>query len=263
MQKTAQRIVNDKLDNEAPAYRATQAALVAMTPDGAIRSIVGGKDYEASQFNRHRCAAPARPSFKPFVYLAALKAGFKPTSVVYDSPVSVGNWTPKNPTLKYAGRHADQRAGPFNSVPVHLMLQIGRKAIIDTALNATSNRIYVDRLAAARRQRGDPARHHHRLCHSPIAASLRCRIRCWRPPPSDRRKAAHSRESNAAPLKRVEPVDKIAELNTMMNQVVVMAPASAPSSASRRRPARPAPTRATACLVHRLHRHPSPGVVRQ
>ena len=105
LQKNAQQTVNDMLDTEAVRYRATQAALVTMQPDGAIKAIVGGRDYENSQFNRATDALRQPGSaFKPFVYLAALENGFNPNSIVRDGPVSIGNWSPKNYSHKYAGR---------------------------------------------------------------------------------------------------------------------------------------------------------------
>jgi penicillin-binding protein 1A len=139
LQDAAQRIVNQTLDEEAPAWGATQAASVTMTPDGAVRAIVGGRDYENSQFNRATDALrQSGSSFKPFVYMTALLAGYKPSSVVLDGPVTVGNWSPKNYSGKYAGRTTltNALAHSYNSVPVRLMLDVGRKAIIATAHQA-------------------------------------------------------------------------------------------------------------------------------
>jgi penicillin-binding protein 1A len=224
MQKAAQRIINEKLETEAPAYRATQAALVAMTPDGAVRAIVGGKDYEASQFNRATDALrQPGSSFKPFVYLAALKAGFKPTSIVYDAPVSVGNWTPKNYTLKYAGRTTltNALAHSYNSVPVHLMLQIGRKAIIDTAheCGLKSNLLSIPSLPLGTNEVTllDITTGYATFANSGKLAMPHTLLEIRRPTGE----LLYSREANAPPPKQVEPLDKIADLNTMMNQVVV------------------------------------------
>jgi len=90
MQKSAQRIVNEMLDTEAVRYRATQAALVTMEPDGALKAIVGGRDYENSQFNRATDALRQPGSaFKPFVYLAALRNGFNPNTIVRDAPITI------------------------------------------------------------------------------------------------------------------------------------------------------------------------------
>src|SRR2546427_12762432 len=68
-----------------------------MDIDGAVRAMVGGRDYSESQFNR-ATDAMRQPgsSFKPYVYATALMNGFKPTSIVVDSPVCIGNWCPRN-----------------------------------------------------------------------------------------------------------------------------------------------------------------------
>jgi len=136
LQEAAQRIVNKTLDTEGPQYHATQAAVVTMTPDGAVKAIVGGRDYENSQFNR-ATDAMRQPgsSFKPFVYLAALLNGYTPESTVLDGPVAVGGWAPRNYTGKYGGRVSltTALAKSYNSVPVRLSIDFGRPAIIETA----------------------------------------------------------------------------------------------------------------------------------
>ena len=136
LQQAAQKIVNAVLETEAAALDANQASSVTMTPDGAVRAIVGGRDYEDSQFNRATDALrQPGSSFKPFVYLAALMDGMTPDTIVVDGPVSIGNWSPKNYTGKYAGRTTlrNALAHSYNSVPVKLSLQTGRKKIIETA----------------------------------------------------------------------------------------------------------------------------------
>ena len=81
-----------------------QAALVAMRPDGRVVAMVGGKSYEESPFNR---ATQARrqpgSAFKLFVYLAALRAGWTPDSIIEDRPVTIGGWTPVNSDRIYRG----------------------------------------------------------------------------------------------------------------------------------------------------------------
>ena len=136
LQAAVQKVINDEIAAEGDQYHITQGAAITMTPEGAIKAIVGGRDYETSQFNRATDALRQTGSaFKPFVYLAALLNGYKPTDVVLDGPVSVGNWSPKNYSAKYAGRVSltTALAHSYNSVPVRLMIDIGRKAIIDTA----------------------------------------------------------------------------------------------------------------------------------
>ena len=136
LQDAAQVIMNDVIDTRGPELNFSQGSSITMAPDGAVRAIVGGRDYEDSQFNRATDALrQSGSSFKPFVYLAAILNGYKPDTIVLDGPVSVGNWSPKNYTQKYAGRVSltTALAKSYNSVPVRLMIDIGRPAIIKTA----------------------------------------------------------------------------------------------------------------------------------
>ena len=139
LQTAAQRIINEELATNGQSLNMSQAAAVTLAPDGAVEVIVGGRDYETSQFNRATDALrQSGSSFKPFVYMAALLDGYKPSDIVVDGPVSVGNWSPKNYNEKYAGRTtlSNALAKSYNSIPVKLMVAIGRSAIIRTAHNA-------------------------------------------------------------------------------------------------------------------------------
>ena len=136
LQTAAQKIINEELALNGEPYHVAQAAAVVMAPDGAVRGIVGGKYYETSQFKRATDALrQSGSSFKPFVYMAALLKGYTPSDTVVDGPVSVGNWAPRNYTNKYKGRTTltDALAHSYNSIPVKLMIDIGRTAIINTA----------------------------------------------------------------------------------------------------------------------------------
>ena len=66
-----------------------------MTPDGAVRALVGGKNYAESQFNR-AVAAKRQPgsAFKPFVYLTALERGLTPDTIREDKPIAIKGWQP-------------------------------------------------------------------------------------------------------------------------------------------------------------------------
>ena len=84
---------------------ASQAALVAMTPDGAVRALVGGASYDASTFNRATDAVRQPGSaFKPFVYLAALEHGHTPDDVMNDGPVNIHGWKPQDFEGEYQGQ---------------------------------------------------------------------------------------------------------------------------------------------------------------
>ena len=104
-------------------YDVSQGAVVVMDTDGAVRALVGGRDYGQSQFNR-ATQAERQPgsSFKPYVYAAAMEAGFAPDSVISDAPISWGGWSPRNYTRRYAGRVdlASALIYSYNTVPVRL-----------------------------------------------------------------------------------------------------------------------------------------------
>lgn len=144
LQKKAESTIEDQLRQNGPAYHAKQSAAVIMEPDGAVRAIVGGRDYGASQFNR-ATDAMRQPgsSFKPFVYLTAIMSGkFKPSTTVVDGPVCIGNWCVHNYGNSYKGALPLQSAlaHSLNTIAVKLSIAIGngspragRARIIDTA----------------------------------------------------------------------------------------------------------------------------------
>src|SRR5215468_6088477 len=115
---------------------AGQAALVSLTPDGAVRAMVGGRDYANSQFNRATQALRQPGSaFKAFVYLAGLEHGLTPEDRFVDSPLRIGKWQPDNFENKYYGdvtlREAFARS--LNSVAVQVSERVGRNNVIDVA----------------------------------------------------------------------------------------------------------------------------------
>lgn len=112
---------------------AYQGAAVVMDTGGAVRAMVGGTDYQESQFNRALALRQPGSSFKPVVYLVALENGMTPDSYVNDSPFTVGDYSPKNYNNKYYGdiTLATAFAKSVNSVPVKLTETFG----IDSVLN--------------------------------------------------------------------------------------------------------------------------------
>jgi penicillin-binding protein 1A len=112
-----------------------QGAVVAMNDDGALRAMAGGRDYQASQFNRAISARQPGSSFKPVVYLVALENGLRPDSYVNDSPFAIGDYNPKNYNEKYYGdiTLATAFAKSVNSVPLKLTQQYGIDAVLSMA----------------------------------------------------------------------------------------------------------------------------------
>ena len=126
--------LQDRIAATIPNYvEKSQGAVVAMTPDGALRAMSGGTDYQLSQFNR--VTAPRQPgsAFKPVVYLVALENGMTPDSYVNDSPFAIGDYNPKNYNERYYGdiTLATAFAKSVNSVPIKLTEMYG----IDSVLN--------------------------------------------------------------------------------------------------------------------------------
>ena len=112
-----------------------QGAAVAIERDGAIRAMVGGADYQASQFNRATARRQPGSAFKPVVYLVALENGMTPESFVNDSPFAIGDYNPKNYNEKYYGdiTLATAFAKSVNSVPLKLTAQYGVDSVLAMA----------------------------------------------------------------------------------------------------------------------------------
>ncbi|MDK4726468.1 PBP1A family penicillin-binding protein [Rhizobium phaseoli] len=136
LQQSAERILKKALDGEGKTVGASQAALVAMTPDGAVVAMVGGRDYKASQFNR-AVTAMRQPgsTFKLFVYYAALKAGFTLSDQVLDAPIDIDGWSPENSGGSYRGwvTLAEAFARSLNAASVALAQEVGLDNVIAAA----------------------------------------------------------------------------------------------------------------------------------
>lgn len=136
LEKRAEQALNDVLTKDGAKLDASQAALVSLDGTGAIRALVGGKDYADSQFNR-AVTAKRQPgsSFKPFVYAAALEKGLTPFSVFNDAPIRIGDWTPENYEKKYNGEVtlATALAKSLNTVAAQLVMYDGPDQVIKLA----------------------------------------------------------------------------------------------------------------------------------
>jgi penicillin-binding protein 1A len=130
LQKYADDTIDNQLQEYGPSYHVKESAMVILDPsNGAVRTIVGGTDYGASQFNR-AVDALRQPgsSFKPFVYLTALLTGkFHPNTIVLDAPICIGDWCPHNFGNTYAGSVTLLNAltHSLNTVAVRLSIDIG------------------------------------------------------------------------------------------------------------------------------------------
>ncbi len=136
LQRIAERVLANALDTEGKAVGASQAALVAMTPDGAVVAMVGGRDYKQSQFNR-AVTAMRQPgsTFKLFVYYAALKAGFTLFDQILDAPIDINGWSPDNSGGRYRGwvTLAEAFARSLNAPAVALAQEVGLDNVIAAA----------------------------------------------------------------------------------------------------------------------------------
>jgi len=123
LQRAAEESMEFHLRQYGKDYGVSEGAIVVIETNGAVRAIVGGRDYGASQFNRAtKALRQAGSSFKPYVYATAMENGFTPESVVSDGPISWGGWSPKNYTRGYSGRMTLTTAlvKSINTVPVRL-----------------------------------------------------------------------------------------------------------------------------------------------
>jgi penicillin-binding protein 1A len=135
-QAAAEKALLDQLTQKGQRFGVEQGALVAMTPDGAVRALVGGRNYAENQFNR-AVAARRQPgsTFKPFVYLTALEHGLMPDTVRDDRPIELKGWRPENFNREYFGpvTLTQGLANSLNSVSVRLTLELGPAAVVRTA----------------------------------------------------------------------------------------------------------------------------------
>jgi penicillin-binding protein 1A len=130
MQAAADRAIN------ANTPQGAQGGLVALDRDGAVRAMIGGRDYVSSLYNR-ATQAQRQPgsAFKLFVYLAALESGMKPTTTLVDEPVTIEGWRPRNSTRTHLGpvtlREAFARS--INTISAKIGAELGFSTIADMA----------------------------------------------------------------------------------------------------------------------------------
>lgn len=136
LQRAAERIVDARMAEDGGKVGASQAALVAMRPDGAVVAMVGGRGYSQSQFNR-AVTAQRQPgsSFKMFAYLSAVEQGLTPDSLVLDAPITIKNWSPGNYDGKFHGEVTAREAlaKSYNTAAVRMLQRAGINRTIELA----------------------------------------------------------------------------------------------------------------------------------
>jgi penicillin-binding protein 1A len=231
VQKRADEVVEENLRESGRAYHVKQSASAFMDIDGAVRAIIGGRDYGVSQFNRATDAArQPGSSFKPYVYLTALMSGkFKPTTIVTDRPTCIGNYCVHNYSGGYAGSLplSLALAKSLNTIAIQLSIAIGagdshagRAKIIDTCRklgittpleDTPSLPVGQSDVILLEHAAGYAAFANGGKKTTPYAAT---EIR------NSRGELLYEHDRDAPPQEQVVPFEKIAELDTMMKRVV-------------------------------------------
>ena len=134
LQSVAESRLAALLDGPGAAAGVSQGAVVALdAATGAVRAMVGGRDYRQSPFNRAVLARRQPGSaFKPFTWLAALEKGVQPDDTVLDAPIRIGNWSPADFEREYLGEITVEEAlaQSINTAAVRLMMQAGGPRVV-------------------------------------------------------------------------------------------------------------------------------------
>jgi penicillin-binding protein 1A len=224
LQDASQIIINDVVDTQGVDRNFSQASSITMSPDGAIRAIIGGRDYGDSQFNR---AADGKrqvgSSFKPFVYLTAIDHGYTRDTIVEDGPVCVIDWCVRNFEPGYRGKIPLSVAltHSINTIAVKLMKQFTRQEI-----EATAHRVgiqgYIDpyptmSIGTSALTLLDIATGYATLAAGGKLAKPYAVIEIRR----TNGDLLYSHAAKAVEAPQVEPYDNVAELNSMLHDVVM------------------------------------------
>ncbi|MFV0385128.1 transglycosylase domain-containing protein [Paracoccus sp. (in: a-proteobacteria)] len=138
IQRAAERAMSRVFDGKVKSGSKAQVAVVVMSADGAVRAMIGGRDTTVNgAFNRATQAKrQTGSSFKPFVYAAALDAGYTPQDRVHDGPLTIRipggrPWSPQNYTRKFYGdvTLTDALKRSLNTATIRVQEAIGRKAV--------------------------------------------------------------------------------------------------------------------------------------
>ncbi len=136
LQLYSEKIIREKTNVLKSQFKLNQAALIVLSRDGAVKVMIGGRDYSKSQFNR-AVNAKRQPgsAFKPFVYLSALEAGMLSNDIVEDKPINIDGWKPRNFSNNYKGTVTLEEAlsQSINTVAVRVAGEVGIDSIIEVA----------------------------------------------------------------------------------------------------------------------------------
>jgi penicillin-binding protein 1A len=136
LQKEAEFLVKEAVAEQGPKYHFSQGALVAVDTDGAVRAVVGGADYQKSQYNR-AVTSRRQPgsTFKPFVYMAAMEKGYTPDTIAQDEPININGWSPADADNKFMGPMTlrDALAYSRNTVAAQLAWNVGPQKVVEVA----------------------------------------------------------------------------------------------------------------------------------
>lgn len=136
IQDSAENAIQNTLNKEGAEKNVSQGAAIVMAHDGAVLGLVGGRDYNKSQFNRITQATRQPGSaFKPIVYLTALQNGYNPATQVMDEKITTGQYRPENFGGQYYGLVNLETALTLslNTVSFQIMKELGPRTVIETA----------------------------------------------------------------------------------------------------------------------------------
>ncbi len=136
LQKEAEFLIKEAVASEGEKFGFSQGALVSIDATGAVRAVVGGADYQQSQYNR-AVTSRRQPgsTFKPFVYMAAMEAGYTPDTVAQDAPININGWTPSNSDGKYMGEITLRQGLAYsrNTIAAQLAQLLGPDKVVEAA----------------------------------------------------------------------------------------------------------------------------------
>lgn len=136
LQREAEALIETTLTENGETLDVEQAALLALDPTGAVRTLVGGQSYDSSKFNRVTQALRQPGSaFKPIVFAAALEQGIRPSDVYIDEPITIGDWRPTNYGGGYQGSLTVREAFKLstNTIAAQIVQQIGADTVVEEA----------------------------------------------------------------------------------------------------------------------------------